>query len=408
MKTFLLGIVISIWLLFSCDRADQSADSHGHTHHGHDHSDDHHEHDHDHDHSHDHHEHDHEDLDDGEVAMSDSQFERLGLELRTVSTGTFRQIIKTSGQLIAPTGQESVITARSSGLIHFTKTGLAPGVAVQNGQQIALVSARSLAEGDPFAKTKLEYETAEKEFNRAELLLRDSLISQRDYNQAKLAYETAAVAYQALSPGRTAADTAHRSGIPVSSTQSGYLKNILVDEGSYVTAGQAIAIVSSTRRLRLQADLPETYAASLPDIQSASFRTSAGNVHYDLADLNGRLISYARALQPSSAYLPVNFEFDNTGHLLAGSYVEVFLQGRQLEALTIPLEALIEEQGLFFVFTKERDGVYRKQPVRKGQDDGRTVRILEGIKPGDQVVTRGAYHLKLAGMSEAIPHGHVH
>src|SRR5690606_40057401 len=102
------------------------------------------------------------------------------------------------------------------------------------------------------------------------------------------------VAFQALSP--TDARSASGQGIPITSTLNGYLQDLLVDEGNYVTAGQAIATVSSNQRLRLEADLPEKHAATLSQIQSASFRTSGSSKHYDLSALNGRLVSYARAL----------------------------------------------------------------------------------------------------------------
>src|SRR5690606_41892632 len=67
-------------------------------------------------------------------------------------------------------------------------------------------------------------------------------------------YTTLFRSYEAL------AASASGNGIPVSSPMGGYLKNILVDNGAYVTAGQAVATVTSTRRLRLRADLPEIYA----------------------------------------------------------------------------------------------------------------------------------------------------
>jgi hypothetical protein len=37
------------------------------------------------------------------------------------------------------------------------------------------------------------------------------------------------------------------------------------------------------------------------------------------------------------------------------------------------------------------------------------VQVLEGVKAGERVVTRGAHLIRLASMSSAVPaHGHVH
>ncbi|HLW51015.1 MAG TPA: hypothetical protein VKZ78_08575, partial [Sphingobacteriaceae bacterium] len=104
----------------------------------------------------------------------------------------------------------------------------------------------------------------------------------------------------------------------------------------------------------------------------------------------------------------VYFEFDNTGHLLAGSYVEVYLKTRTVEALTIPLEALIEEQGNYAVYIQEANELYRKQAVQIGANDGSRVVITGGLEPETIIVSKGAYYLKLASMSSAIPHGHAH
>jgi len=48
-------------------------------------------------------------------------------------------------------------------------------------------------------------------------------------------------------------------------------------------------------------------------------------------------------------------------------------------------------------------------PVTLGADNGSEVQILSGLKAGDEVVTEGAYQIKLASASNAIPaHTHNH
>ena len=51
---------------------------------------------------------------------------------------------------------------------------------------------------------------------------------------------------------------------------------------------------------------------------------------------------------------------------------------------------------------------YEKRSVHVGRCNGERVEILHGIHHGERVVTHGAYHVKLASMSTAIPHGHSH
>jgi len=52
---------------------------------------------------------------------------------------------------------------------------------------------------------------------------------------------------------------------------------------------------------------------------------------------------------------------------------------------------------------------FERRPLRLGIRAGGYVQILEGVQPGERVVHRGAYLVRLAAMSSQIPaHGHVH
>ena len=129
-----------------------------------------------------------------------------------------------------------------------------------------------------------------------------------------------------------------------------------------------------------------------------------------MANLHGRVLSYGKASDENAFYIPVLFEFDNTGDIVPGSFVETYLTGAtRAGVITLPVSALTEEQGLYFVYLQEDKEVYRKQEVKTGAEDGLRVEILSGLKPGDRVVTQGAYHVKLASASNAIPaHNHSH
>lgn len=401
------GVCVSLFTFSSCTQQKKQASAHDHEHHDHDHDhsnqeghnhshEDEHEHDHDHDHSHE------VELEEGQVHMSDKQFKQLGLGILKVERSAYRQIVKTSGRLLPAMGQEKVVVAKQSGILSFAGANLAPGKAVNNREILAYISDQQLVEGEQFAQLKLQHDAAKRELDRAEGLLKDALISQVAYNEAKLNYETLSVRLKTFSGAASARGLAHQANL------SGFIKELHVLEGSYVNAGDVIATLTSTKQLRLQADLPEKYANMVSTIRSANFKMASGDQILSLDELNGKVVSYARALETSGHFLPVVFEFDNKGNLLAGGYVEVYLKGAETETITVPLDALVEMQGSYFVFVKEKAEVYRKQLVKVGTHDGRVAQILSGLKPGDEVVTQGAVHLKLASMTSAIPHSHAH
>ena len=172
---------------------------------------------------------------------------------------------------------------------------------------------------------------------------------------------------------------------------NGYLKNLQVKEGDYVTVGQPLATISQNGRLVLRAEVSEKYYNYLPSIQSANFRTPYDNVTYKLSDLCGRLLSYGKASDTNSFYVPVTFEFDNKGAIIPGSFVEIYLLTAPMQnVISVPVSALIEEQGVYSVFVRVHEEAYKKVPVTLGADNGSEVQILSGLNAGCLLYTSDA------------------
>lgn len=338
-----------------------------------------------------------------EIAFSKKQAELAKLKTETVAQGTFYNAVKTSGQIQAPQGNEVVIAATSNGIVSFTNSSITEGTAVSAGQSIVTISAKKLLEGDPAAKTKIAYETALKEYKRAENLAKDQIISTKEFEQVKLRYETAKTTYDAQASNNTA------KGVSVTSPISGYLKNRLVSQGEYVSVGQAIATVSQNKRLQLRAEVTESNFKILKSIKTANFKLSYDKTVYKLSDLNGKLLSYGKSSGDNTFYIPVTFEFDNIGDIIPGAFAEVYLlSSPQNNVISIPVSSITEEQGLFFVYLQLDAEGYKKQEVELGENNGERVHILSGLKVGDKVVTKGVYQVKLAATSSVMPEGHNH
>jgi multidrug efflux pump subunit AcrA (membrane-fusion protein) len=75
--------------------------------------------------------------------------------------------------------------------------------------------------------------------------------------------------------------------------------------------------------------------------------------------------------------------------------------------LSLPVSALTNEMGNFYVYRQLDEEGYQKQEVTLGANNGKEVQVLSGLTPGDRIVTRGAYQVKMASASAAIP-GHTH
>jgi len=347
--------------------------------------------------------HEHNDEHKNEIVFSKQQAKASGLTLETVVPGNFNQVIKTSGQIQGAQADEAVIASTANGIVSFTGHTLTEGSPVKAGQTLVSVSAQKLPDGDPATKARIEYETAGKDYQRASELVKDRIISAKEYEQKRSRYELAKSIYEAQGAHISA------TGVKLSAPMGGYIKQLSVKQGDYVSVGQPVAVVSQNRRLQLKAEVSEKYFRYLNGVSGANFKTAYDNAVYKLADLNGRLLSYGKTTNCESFYVPVTFEFDNKGDIVPGSFVEVYLLSTpQSNVISVPLSALTEEQGLYFVYIQVDEEGYRKQEVTTGQNNGERIEIKTGLKAGDKVVTHGVYQVKLAAVSSVIPEGHSH
>ena len=366
----------------------------------------------------------------GEIVMTDEQMEKAGVDIETVEPGDFTAVMKAAGQIVRRQGDEQTVSATISGIVYWRNASLSEGSQVGSGQPLADITARHLQDGDPIAKAKATFEAAKSEMERVKPLADENIVSQREYEQARLNYQTAKAAYEGIA--------ASKSGSAVVTTgMGGFIKSLIVKSGDYVNVGDPIAVVTQNRRQQLVVDVPECAYRNMNDIRSANFKATGNDNVYKLSELNGKLISYSRTLPEGSAYLPATFEFDNVGDIIAGSFVEVYLLLKQKQnVITVPNTSLTEEQGLYYVYVKKHnhnheahedhehedhdheaheghehkgeEGIFEKREVKIGQTDGVRTEILSGLKAGECIVTEGAYQVKLAASSSAIPEGHNH
>lgn len=407
MKHLFTGMLLA-FLLGACG----NHEGHNHEHDGHDHEAEGHNHQEEAAHGHEGHEHEghnheaeaeshagHSD----EIILSKEKAAAAGVTAEVVQPGTFYNVITTSGHILAAQGDETVVTANVAGIVSFDRP-VTEGMQVsKNGTLFTLVS-EHLQDGDPVKRARIAYETAKEELERAEKLVGQKIVSQKDFNSIKERYENARIAYEALAPN------AGQEGVAIKAPIGGYLKSCLVKEGDYVSVGQPVASITQNRKLYLRADVSERYYGVLSTIRSANFKPSYSEETFSLKELDGRLLSYGKATDDAAYYIPVTFEFANRGNIVPGAFAEVYLLSDERQnVISLPVSAITEEQGLNFVYIQLDETCYKKQEVTLGCTDGNRVEITSGLKGGESVVTQGAIHVKLASASNAIPaHSHSH
>lgn len=371
-------------------------EKHNHSHEGHDHAGHNHPHE-----GHSHQAESHQTAHGDEIMLSEEKAESAGVKVKKISRGAMRSAIQTSGHLIASQGDEASAVASMAGIIRMVRP-ITEGTKVQKGEVLFTISADKLQDGDPAEKARVAYDVAKAEYERAESLLADKLITLSAFNAVKEKYETARIAYEATASNG-------KGGVPVKAPISGFVRNCSVRPGDYVSTGQLLADIAMSNRLYLQADLPLRHYKAMGEIASANFTTDYSDKVFSTDNLNGILLAVGKTVSEASAFIPVTFEIDHSSDLIAGSFVKVNLLGKERQGIiSLPLTAITEEQGVNFVYIKDDATCYHKQEVTLGTNDGKQVEILSGLRGGETVVTEGAIHVRLASASSAIPHGHSH
>lgn len=91
---------------------------------------------------------------------------------------------------------------------------------------------------------------------------------------------------------------------------SGFVKQVFVQNGQSVEAGQSIVSVSQNKTLVLRAEVQQKYAPILGTIKSANIRTINDNQTYTLEQLNGKVISYGKTANSDNYLIPVSLQID--------------------------------------------------------------------------------------------------
>lgn len=125
----------------------------------------------------------------------------------------------------------------------------------------------------------------------------------------------------------------------------------------------------------------------------------------------GRLVSVGKIVDPATRTFPVIYEATNTDGRIAINQtvtIRLFLSAAS-QGTTVPEAALVDDGGRPVVFIQRGGESFVRRPVAVGRRQGGVAEITSGIEPGDRIVTRGAYLIRLSAMSSQIPaHGHVH
>ena len=342
-----------------------------------------------------------------EISFLKEQAWKIDFAIEQVKRKDIHEIIRTSGEILPVKGEETMLSTNTSGIVFFKSKNLMEGRETRAGEVLFTVSSKGMTEEnleEKFRVAKARLEKTKADFERSKTLLGQKVIAQKEFDERQMEMDIAEAEFQTL------AHNFKSDGIVFKAPFSGIIKNLPVSDGEFVEEGEELVTLTRNRKLLLEGEVSQRHFSQLKNIRSAHFKMPSQDEVYRIEDFNGKLVSYGKVMEQNEHHIPIIFEVDNRGDLLAGSFVDLYLLTRPVQdVLVIPKSALMQDYGQFYVYVQTRGESFEKREIKLGIEDGREVQVLSGIEEGEWLVTKGAYQIKMASMSSAIPaHGHSH
>jgi RND family efflux transporter MFP subunit len=340
--------------------------------------------------------------------------------------GSLTASVEVAGRLETPPGGSAEVDAPITGRLVAPKDGLPrPGAKVTKGQVLAeLMPAPSSPEAGTraslaVAESGARVSAARAELERAERLIKDEAISQRDVDNArrelKVAEESVRAARRAADLYAGATGKRGRGGWKLTAPISGTLVSINAKPGSTVAPGDTLFEIVDVSELWVVARVPEQEAARLRRDRNASYQI-AGLETWTEIDITGpeasaSIVNVGQIVDPHSRTVDVLYALTKPDpRLRIGGLIQVSLPaGDDFEGIVLPRSALVNQEGRDMVYVQVDGEHFEERLVQVGPRSGSKIAIAGGLKDGERVVTKGAHLVRLADRAKSsVGHGHVH
>jgi len=160
--------------------------------------------------------------------------------------------------------------------------------------------------------------------------------------------------------------------------------------GSLVNPGTVITTLDDSSLIKLDFTVPQTHLYLLKkNLKIAATTSGLPNTAFE-----GRITTLDSRVDPITRSITVRAELPNKeGLLKPGMFMTVKLQGDVTEALLVPEEALVPEQGRVYVFVVQ-DGTAQRREIHIGRRRPGDVEVVTGLTEGDHVIIEGTQKVR--------------
>lgn len=332
------------------------------------------------------------------VRLSEEAFARATLQLASVERTPLDALVLAPAALGVDVDRTASVGPRVAGRVSSIAANV--GDRVRQGGLLATIesSAVAAAQADAAAAAAAE-EVARRNYERERRLLARRISAQRDVLAAE-AELARAVAMKKGAQGRLQAlgleQDAPGNRIALRSPIAGTVIERGAVLGGPVTETDVLFRVADLGSLWLIAKVPETELRRVRRGQPVTISVDA------LPDTQaeGRVSYIAETVDPATRAVDVRVVVPNRdGRLKPGMFARARIAtgasaNHTAGPLTIPRAAVQQLAGKPVVFVKTGDREFTARDVVLGETTGDRVTVVEGLEPGQQVVTLGSFVLK--------------
>jgi membrane fusion protein, heavy metal efflux system len=324
-----------------------------------------------------------------------------------------------------PDGAADIVAPIAGRLTSVTNVPL--GGSVSRGQEVARLLPPPAVPGDlpqlqrAQAEARIALTLATRDRERAERLTTAGAAPARRLDDARAVEEQAKARLSAAEASLSQDNAARSGGVGVSAGQfvvraplTGVVARRQAATGANVEAGHVLFQIVDAAQVVVIGQVPEGDAPRARATTAAELEVPRNdrNDRNDRSRLPvGRHISIGRVLEPQSRTLPITFAFDNRAAALPvgqAAFLHLLLDATPSKPV-VPAAAIVDDAGRPIVFVQIEGETFERRAVTLGPRAGDLVQVIEGVKAGERVVTKGAYLVRLASLSTSVPaHGHVH
>lgn len=337
------------------------------------------------------------------LRLTAEELSRMQLELSPVAQGEILSHREFPATVQANQNELAEVTALIRGRV--VKVYVDVGQDVKKGTRLALLHSVDLgvAEGEHL-KAEARLEEAERSHVRAKELYENKAVSLAELQRREAAMKAARAEaretrnrLELLGVPREEIERLERehtikADMPLHAPFDGRVITRNITKGEVVETDQTLFTVANLTDVWVIGNVPEKDIRFIRKDQNVNVVLAA----YPHAMFGGTITYVGDVLDPATRTMSLRVTVSNPERLLKPemfAVISVYATSSP-DALSVPLAAVQDGPVGKMVFIQQEVGTFEARTVKLGNEEGDVVRVLEGVKAGEQVVTKGSFALK--------------